>query len=97
MEPQQLAREGFDPLTDPVSNLRPGGAAELVEAGTVATDVLVQQFHLLVGNEERVSSAVAHLHVVAGGAEDLLGYESLEAPDALHGVYDKVPDLQVRE
>ena len=58
---------------------------------------LCKQLHLLVGNEERVAPAVAHLHVVAGGAEDLLRHEPLEAPYPLHRVHDQVPDLQVSE
>ena len=97
VQPQELAGERLDPLSDPVRNLRPRRATELVEARTVAAHVLVQQLHLLVWHEERVATTVAHLHVVAGGAEDFLGHEPLEAPDALHGVHDQVPDLQVSE
>src|SRR5215210_3031636 len=97
VKPQELAGQRLDPLADPVGNLRPRRAAELVEARTVASYVLVQQLHLLVGHEERVAPPVAHPHVVPGGAEDLLGHEPLEAPDTLHRVYDQVSDLQIRE
>src|ERR671910_112365 len=74
-----------------------GKANPGAEARAVAAHVLVQQLHLLVWHEERVATTVAHLHVVAGGAEDLLGHEPLEAPDALHGVHDQIPALQISE
>src|SRR5918994_970304 len=93
----ELAGERLDPLSDPVRNLRPRRATEFVEARAVAPHILVQQLHLLVWHEERVASTVAHLHVVAGGTEDFLGHQPLEASDTLHGVHDKVPDLQVSE
>ena len=88
-DPDQAVRDLADPRLHPGLLRLPGAAAELVEDPLVVA-VAAQEFDVLDGQVEAVSTLVFEVDHLVGGAERVHHLETDVAPDAVIHMYDHV-------
>ena len=99
VEPQELRRHVAHRLLDPLLDLLPAPAAELVDDGARAlgAGVFLDAVEGVDRDLELVASLVREDHELPAEPRHVEGLEPLEAPDAVVLVDDQVADAQVPE